>query len=283
MAEIKWIKLSLAMFDDEKIKLIDSMLERDTIHYIWIRLLIQAGKNNFNGLIFLNESVPYTEEMIATIFSRPIESIRLALNTLCKFGMIEIDDKNFIKITNWEKYQNIEGMNKVREQSRLRMQKMRKKRKVSKEKEDEVTVGYADVAVQNKKEEIEEDKEIDKDINKNIDKESIEILKYYEGITGKIGGVSLGAIKMAILSHGKEYVKSAMDKALEVNIFNMTYVNGILKNWRSNGYPNLNKGDEHGGNREDKKSDKNEFTGFKPQEPRKLNNEERKGAEKDLI
>lgn len=72
MAEIRWIKLFLAMFDDEKIKLIDSMPERDTIHYIWISLLIQVGKNNFNRFIFLNENVPYTEEMLATILSRQI-------------------------------------------------------------------------------------------------------------------------------------------------------------------------------------------------------------------
>ncbi|MFA1421627.1 phage replisome organizer N-terminal domain-containing protein, partial [Enterococcus faecalis] len=37
MAEISWIKLKTTMFDDEKIKLIQSMPEADAILVIWIR------------------------------------------------------------------------------------------------------------------------------------------------------------------------------------------------------------------------------------------------------
>ena len=72
MSDIKWIKITTNMFEDEKIRLIDAMPERDTIHYIWIRLLVQAGKTNANGFIFLNENIPYTEEMLSTIFCRPL-------------------------------------------------------------------------------------------------------------------------------------------------------------------------------------------------------------------
>ena len=82
MSDIKWIKITTNMFEDEKIRLIDAMPERDTIHYVWIRLLVQAGKTNAGGFIFLNENIPYTDEMLATIFSRPLTSIRLALKTL---------------------------------------------------------------------------------------------------------------------------------------------------------------------------------------------------------
>ena len=106
MADIKWIKIKTDMFEDEKIKLIDALPERDTIHYIWLRLLVQAGKTNASGYIFLNENVPYTEEMLSTIFCRPLNSIRLALSTLSNFGMIEIKEDKIIKITNWEKHQN---------------------------------------------------------------------------------------------------------------------------------------------------------------------------------
>ena len=90
MADIKWIKLTTNMQDDEKMKLIDAMPERDTIHYLWIRLLIQAGKTNADGQIFLSEDTPYTDKMLAVIFSRPLVSIKLALKTLSRLGMIEI-------------------------------------------------------------------------------------------------------------------------------------------------------------------------------------------------
>ena len=125
IADIKWIKITTDMFDDEKIKLIDAMPERDTIHYVWIRLLVQAGKTNTNGYIFLSENIPFTEEMLATIFNRPLNTIRLALNTLVTFKMIEIEDDKLIRIVNWGKHQNIEGMDKIREQNRLRKQKQR--------------------------------------------------------------------------------------------------------------------------------------------------------------
>lgn len=121
------------MFEDEKIRLIDAMPERDTIHYIWIRLLVQAGKNNTDGFIFLSENVPYTDEMLSTIFCRPLTSIRLALKTLKDFGMIEVDEDNLIKIANWDKHQNVEGMERVREQNKVRAKNHRNKKKLIKE------------------------------------------------------------------------------------------------------------------------------------------------------
>ncbi len=72
MGEIKFVKLSTHMFDDEKIKLIEQMPEADTLLIIWVKLLAQAGKTNASGYIFLSENVPYTDEMLAAIFSRPL-------------------------------------------------------------------------------------------------------------------------------------------------------------------------------------------------------------------
>src|SRR5690625_2691781 len=103
MSEIKWIKLSTKMFEDEKIRLIEKMPEADTILIIWVKLLAQAGKTNASGYIFLSENIPYTDEMLATIFNRPLNTVRMALETFQRFGMIEIDDQSYIKITNWEK------------------------------------------------------------------------------------------------------------------------------------------------------------------------------------
>src|SRR5699024_10425595 len=100
MKELKWIKLDISMFEDEKIKLIEQMPEADTILVIWVKLLAQAGKTNANGYIYLNENIPYTDEMLATIFGRPVNTVRLALKTLREFGMIHIDENSFIHIAN---------------------------------------------------------------------------------------------------------------------------------------------------------------------------------------
>ena len=179
MGEIKWIKLAISMFDDEKIKLIDAMPEHDTIFYIWIRLLIQAGKTNAGGYIFLTENIPYTDEMLSTIFNRPLNSVRLALKTFEEFGMIQKNGKGFLKVTNWEKHQNVEGMEKVREQTRERVARYREKRKMLEENnESNVTSRYSNGTEEErrkKKEDIDKEEDIDIEIDKDIKKEDISI------------------------------------------------------------------------------------------------------------
>ena len=48
----------------------------------------------------------------------------MALLTFEKFGMIEIID-NILHVSNWLKYQNVDGMEKIRIQNKLRKQKQR--------------------------------------------------------------------------------------------------------------------------------------------------------------
>ncbi len=123
--EVKWIKILTGMFDDEKIKLIEAMPEADMILVIWVKLLTLAGKKNMNGFIFLTENIPYTDEMLSAIFNRPLNTIRLALDTLKKFGMIQYNKEKILQVTNWNKHQNIEGLEKIKEQNRLRQRRFK--------------------------------------------------------------------------------------------------------------------------------------------------------------
>lgn len=159
MSDVKWIKLSTSMFEDEKIRLIEQMPEADTILIIWVKLLAQAGKTNASGYIFLSENIPFTDEMLATIFNRPLNTVRMALETFRQFGMIEIDDQSFIKISNWEKHQNIEGMERIRQQTRERVRRHREKKKLEQKKD----VTLHETLRNAVEEEREEDIEIDKD------------------------------------------------------------------------------------------------------------------------
>lgn len=128
MADINWIKLRVDMFDDEKIKIIQSMPEGDAILVIWIRIIALAGKCNAKGLVLIEDEFPYSDEMLATIFNKPLATVRLALGTFEKFRMIERTEKG-IYISNFEKHQNTEGMEKIREQARIRKQRERKKKR----------------------------------------------------------------------------------------------------------------------------------------------------------
>lgn len=129
MAEVEWIKIVTAFFDDEKITLIENTPEADMVIIIWIKLLCLAGKKNRAGYIFLTEKIPYTDEMLATVFNRPLNTVRLALATFKRLEMIIIDAAGIIKIINWEKHQNIEGMERIRELGRARLKKFRDKNK----------------------------------------------------------------------------------------------------------------------------------------------------------
>lgn len=128
MADINWIKLRVDMFDDEKIKIIQSMPEGDAILVIWIRIIALAGKCNAKGLVLIEDEFPYSDEMLATIFNKPLATVRLALGTFEKFRMIERTEKG-IYISNFEKHQNTEGMEKIREQARIRKQREREKKR----------------------------------------------------------------------------------------------------------------------------------------------------------
>lgn len=109
MSELKWIKITTHIFDDEKMKLIDQMPERDAILVIWLKILVQAGKANASGALVLNDTIPFNDEMLSAIFARPLNTIRLALETFRQFGMIEILDRGngqcAYYVTNWGKYQ----------------------------------------------------------------------------------------------------------------------------------------------------------------------------------
>lgn len=128
MADVKWIKITTNIFDDEKIKLIEAMPDRDAILIIWIKILTQAGRCNASGYLLLNQNIPYTDEMLSTIFNRPLNTVRMALEIFKSFGMIELIENAFC-ISNWEKHQNIEGMDLIREQTKQRVAKHREKQK----------------------------------------------------------------------------------------------------------------------------------------------------------
>ena len=167
MAEIKWIKIATNIFDDEKLLLIENLPEADAIIVIWFKLLCMAGKQNNNGVFLLNDRIAYTEEMLATIFRKSLNVVRLALTTFEQYGMIEVID-NVITIPNWEKHQNIEKLETIKEQTRKRVAEYRKRQE---EKLLELKNVTQNVTLRNA---LEEDKEEDK--NKNIIKDIVEYL-----------------------------------------------------------------------------------------------------------
>ena len=167
MADISWIKLKTTMFDDEKIRLIQAIPDSNAILVIWIRLLVLAGKTNDDGLIYIQRNMPYSDEMLATLFSENLNTIRLALTTLSNFNMIDINDDGLIAISNWEKHQNVDGMDQIRLKNAERNRRYRERKKQL-ELDDSVISHVTsrdgtdiDIDI-----EVDTDKELDKEIDK---------------------------------------------------------------------------------------------------------------------
>ena len=239
MSDIKWIKLSTLMFDDEKIKLIEQLPEADTILIIWIKLLSQAGKTNSNGYIYLNENVPYSEEMLSTIFGRSLNTVRLALKTLQDFGMIFIDGASFIRITNWEKHQNVEGMDRVRRLAAERNKRYRERKKqkqLTEVKTKDVSVTSRDGTEKELELEREEDTEIDKD--KELEKEAADVIQFWDENGFGINNIHakkqlLSWLDDSSFKEPSRVILKALNIACASDARRLKYIEGILRNWEN--------------------------------------------------
>ena len=138
MSNVKWIKVTTGLFDNRKIRQIECLPDGDRIIVIWLKILCLAGDVNDNGTVYLTKEIPYTAEMLAQQFNRPLPLVKLALRTFESYGMIEIID-DILHVSNWEKYQNTQGLERIKEQTRERVQRHREKQKQIECKENDVT------------------------------------------------------------------------------------------------------------------------------------------------
>ena len=204
MAEVKWIKITTDIFDDEKILLIESLPDSYAIITVWFKLLCLAGKQNNSG-VFMMGRIPYTDKMLATIFRMKETTVTMALNTFEQFGMVELVD-GVITIPNWGKHQSLDAYEKRKERDRLyQAEKRAAQRAKLLASADTSSDESSDIAP------LEEDKD------KEIDKEYISIVSYLNEKAGTNFKASTGKTKSAInarLNEGfkLEDFKTVIDK-----------------------------------------------------------------------
>ena len=163
MADVKWIKIVTDVFDDEKILMIETLPEADSIIVIWFKLLCLAGKQNNSG-VFLLGRMPYTDEMFATVFRRPINTVRLALRTFEDFGMIEILNDT-VTIPHWDKHQSLDAYERKKERDRLYQAERRANQKLIAEKSSDIS---SDIASKIRRDKKRKDKTREDDILSSI-------------------------------------------------------------------------------------------------------------------
>lgn len=128
MAEAEWIKLYLKTFrESRKISAIERMKNGDTFIVIWFKLLCLAGEINDGGVVYITPKKAFDSASLANELNKPRAVVDAAIKVFEEYDMIFKDDAGFIQIINWEKYQNVDALERIREQNRLRKKKQRDK------------------------------------------------------------------------------------------------------------------------------------------------------------
>lgn len=126
MAEVKWIKLFVDIWDNRKIRQIETLPDGDTVLVIWLKLLTLAGNINNDGFVYFTKDIPFSDEMLAAHFGKPLNTVKMALDVFQRFGMIEIVNE-IIRVSNWEKYQNKQRLDDLKEYNRIKQREHRER------------------------------------------------------------------------------------------------------------------------------------------------------------
>lgn len=169
MGDARWVKFKVNMYDDTKLKLLDNMDNRDLYHYVWTRSVVLAGKINCGGYLYITDNMPHTIKTLAVEFNRKIEEVKAAFKILKKLEMIELTKDKVFKIKNWEKHQNVEGLERLRQLNNERVAKHRAKKKEMNEKNNEEKTNYniEEINEDNKEENNEKINNIDVQMGEN--------------------------------------------------------------------------------------------------------------------
>lgn len=233
MADVKWIKITTDIFDDEKILLIESLPDAYAIITVWFKLLCLAGKQNNSG-VFMMGRIPYTDKMLATIFRMKESSVTMALQTFEQFGMVEIVD-GVITIPNWNKHQSLDRIELAREQTRQRVARHREKQKQLVECNAQCNADVTQCNADRIEEEKEEEKEVDIESKKEkTDLQSVvdlyhNICKSYPSVRS-LSDARKKAIRARLKSYSLEDFKTVFE-----NAENSSFLKGSNdRNWSAN-------------------------------------------------
>lgn len=174
---VQWIKLKVGMFDGNSFKKIKrakigGVSYRDKLTAVWFELMDLAGKSNQNGFLIDNNEIPYKSfDDIAIMLDREDKEIELCMNFFINEKMVEIIDDVYC-LSNFAKYQNLEGLEKIREQKRVAQAKWRERKALGLVKKDKNVDKKVSTQVSTSNLPSIIDKEIELDIDKDIDKDN---------------------------------------------------------------------------------------------------------------
>lgn len=134
MADVKWIKLKVGMFDGMSFKKIKKAKiggesYRDKLTAVWFELMDFAAQCNHDGAFIDSREIPFYElSDIAMMIDRETDELELCMAFFINEGMVSIEDDIYM-LSAWSAYQNTDRLAELREYNRLAKQKQRAKQK----------------------------------------------------------------------------------------------------------------------------------------------------------
>ena len=95
-----YLKLKENYFDDDSIVLLESMQDGVLYSNILLKLYLKSLKHG--GRLQLDEDIPYTAQMIATITRQQIGTVERALQIFLKLGLVEVLESGTFYMSNIE-------------------------------------------------------------------------------------------------------------------------------------------------------------------------------------
>lgn len=235
-----WLKFYKDFLKSPQMKVIRKMPNGAEYILLYMALMLESIESV--GHLRFSDSVPYNNDMLSSVTDTNIDIVRTGMKLFEELGMIQILPDKTIFLPDVPKLTGKEC------DSASRVRKYRLKQKENLEMLQcnvDVTKCNSDVTKCNDNIEEEKEKEIDSredididiDIEKDIDNSLLLLLEknYARTIT------SLETDEVMRLQN--KYPKELIIRAIEISVINnakkLSYVNGILKNWESEGIKSL--------------------------------------------
>lgn len=269
--DVTWIKLATGLFGDTKIKYLRQQKNGDSIALFWVGLLTLAGECNDKGMIYVTPKVPYTYQGLADSLGFPLPVVKKAIPLFVSLDMLE-ESEGFLCIVNWNEHQNVDGLEKVREQNRKRQKDWYDRKKANGESSnpnvrsdvrpnENITLGQKEEKVPQKEENKEGEEEIDNSSNSSSGSERacarydphynpfnkmfepvftnffLEKFDRYPTVSEKKDACKMmGKSKDDTLSDDELFLLDvAFESSLKANVHEVYYLQGCFKNFEKQG------------------------------------------------
>ena len=248
-----YLKLKENFFDSPEIKVLEAMQNGYKYSNLLLKLYLKSLR--FEGMVRLNEYIPYSIDMISAITGIDSDTVRVAFDIFKKLKLIEILDDGTIFML---EIQNFIG------QSSTEADRIRNYRKKIDDTKKVVQGKCTNVQQLNDKSTPEIEKEIEKELqqdnNSSSLKGNLDIFKHFEKCGFIVTAILMEQISADIEVYNKQWLMDAATEAMNRGkINNYKYVLGILQNWTSNG---RNESNGNGATSKNNREEPEEWTGL---------------------